>query len=186
MPMLGTRLRPALTGFGLVTLTLAGCASPRASVPSVPAAAFTTEVIAYPAEGQSDRQIRQDRYECYLWAVRQSGYDPATARAEARPAPRVIADPPSGTSTITGAVAGAVIGAAVANPRHTGDGAAVGAVVGAVAGASADASRQARADAIQAQYDARAARGTAADAKRADAYRRALSACLDARGYHVR
>ncbi|QID16620.1 glycine zipper 2TM domain-containing protein [Nitrogeniibacter mangrovi] len=177
---------PARLVAGLCVAILSGCATPRTSPPSVPAAAQAPAVIAYPARGQSDRRARQDRYECHLWAVQESGYDPATATASARPAPRVIAEPPPGTGTVTGAVAGAVIGAAVANPHHTGDGAAVGAVVGALAGAGADASRQARADAIQAEYDARAARSAATEDRRAEAYRRAISACLDARGYRVR
>jgi hypothetical protein len=39
----------------------------------------TYDVIAYPAQGQNAEQQARDRYECHGWAVRQSGFDPATA-----------------------------------------------------------------------------------------------------------
>ena len=35
------------------------------------------DVVAYPMNGQSPAQIDQDRYDCYRWAVDQSGFDPA-------------------------------------------------------------------------------------------------------------
>lgn len=35
------------------------------------------DVLAYPASGQTPEQINQDRYDCYRWAVQQSGFDPA-------------------------------------------------------------------------------------------------------------
>lgn len=162
---------------------LAGCAAPRAHAPSIPAAADTAEVLAYPLQGQGERQIRQDRYECYLWAVRQSGYDPAAETGTVEVETQVVADPPAGTATVAGAVTGAAVGALVTGPRHGGTGAAVGAVVGTLAGASVDAEHQARADAAQARYDASVIE---AENRRIEAYRRALSACLDARGYSVR
>ncbi|WP_419708427.1 DUF6515 family protein [Pseudomonas sp. NFX224] len=34
------------------------------------------DVEAYPANGQSPDQINQDGYDCYRWAVEQSGFDP--------------------------------------------------------------------------------------------------------------
>lgn len=36
-------------------------------------------LFVYPAEGQSEEQLRQDRYECHEWAVRQTGFDPTLA-----------------------------------------------------------------------------------------------------------
>ena len=35
------------------------------------------ELFVYPAHGQSQEQTRQDRYECYVWASEQSGFDPS-------------------------------------------------------------------------------------------------------------
>lgn len=35
------------------------------------------ELFVYPAHGQSVEQTGQDRYECYIWASEQSGFDPS-------------------------------------------------------------------------------------------------------------
>jgi len=37
------------------------------------------DVVAYPANGQSQAQQAQDRYDCHRWAVNQSGFDPSQA-----------------------------------------------------------------------------------------------------------
>jgi len=37
------------------------------------------DVVAYPARGQSEAQLAQDRYDCHRWAVNQSGFDPSQA-----------------------------------------------------------------------------------------------------------
>ncbi|MEN0105675.1 MAG: DUF6515 family protein, partial [Pseudomonas sp.] len=37
------------------------------------------DVVAYPARGQSEAQVAQDRYDCHRWAVNQSGFDPSQA-----------------------------------------------------------------------------------------------------------
>lgn len=34
------------------------------------------QLYIYPAKGQSDQQLADDRYECYRWSVEQTGYDP--------------------------------------------------------------------------------------------------------------
>jgi Family of unknown function (DUF6515) len=35
------------------------------------------DIFVYPAAGQNQEQTSRDRYECYLWSVEQSGYDPS-------------------------------------------------------------------------------------------------------------
>ena len=37
----------------------------------------STQVFAYPKQGQGEEQADRDRYDCHLWAVQQSGFDPA-------------------------------------------------------------------------------------------------------------
>jgi len=37
-----------------------------------------SELFVYPAQGQSEEQTGQDRYECYVWASEQSGFDPSS------------------------------------------------------------------------------------------------------------
>lgn len=168
----------------LAVVTLAGCAAPRSGPVGGAPEASSREMAVYPAQGQSARRADRDRYECHLWAVKQSGFDPARSSAQTRAlAPRVEPDPPSGTSTTMGAVAGAVVGAAVANPQRTLEGAAIGAVVGGVAGNAADNAREARAQAIEERM---ADRRDQPREQRADNYRRAITACLEGRGYTVR
>jgi hypothetical protein len=101
-----------------------------------------TDLYVYPLKGQTPDQVDRGRYECYVWATKQTGFDPS--------APNV--------------------------PPH-------GGAVGTAAEASAD--QQAQASAVAAeraenrQYSAQMERQTAN-------FRRAASACLDARGYAVR
>lgn len=51
-------------------------------------AADPYDVAAYPANGQTQQQVEQDRYDCYRYAVQQSNFDPASATYQ--PAPEVV------------------------------------------------------------------------------------------------
>ena len=46
------------------------------------------DVTAYPSNGQSQDQVNRDGYECYQYAVQQSGFDPRTATYQ--PDPSVV------------------------------------------------------------------------------------------------
>jgi hypothetical protein len=52
-----------------------------ASSGSPPAAA--SEPYVYPRQGQSDEQLKQDRFQCYRWAADQTGFDPTRANGGA-------------------------------------------------------------------------------------------------------
>jgi len=145
-----------------------------------------SRVYAAPARGQSAGRQDRDRYECHVWAVRQTGVDPSIPQPRRRAPVEVYPDPPVGTDTSAGAFSGAVIGAAVSRPRHVGDGAAIGAAAGAVLGALSDGVRQSEANRIAASYRAQAAAENSQIDASADDYRRALAACLEGRGYAVR
>jgi hypothetical protein len=41
------------------------------------------KLYVYPAAGQTAEQLGQDRYECHVWAVDQSGYDPTVGKGTA-------------------------------------------------------------------------------------------------------
>lgn len=45
--------------------------------------ALDEQLYVYPAQGQSDQQMADDRYECHRWAVEQAGYDPVDADYDA-------------------------------------------------------------------------------------------------------
>jgi hypothetical protein len=163
---------------GLAALLVACEAPPprRTVVASEPVA---PRIMVYPAQGQSPEQLERDRYQCHVWAVQQTGFDPS--RPGLPPGERVVVEPanPPGAGTAVGAIAGAILGAAIVGPRDAGFGAVFGGLTGAAVGASSDANAQAQANYEQRRLDQNYASGQAA----ASNYRRAISACLDARGY---
>jgi hypothetical protein len=145
-----------------------------------------TEVVAYPAQGQSPEQLDRDRYECHNWAVKQTGFDPSVAGVP--PHQRVVIHgpppPPPGSGIAGGAITGAVLGAIIGGPRDAGAGAAIGAIAGAAIGGAAE-QQQAQA-ARDAQDRAIERARPPGQEQRAGAYRRAITACLEGRGYTVR
>jgi uncharacterized protein YfiM (DUF2279 family) len=122
-----------------------------------------------PERGQNADAARRDRYECHQWAVEQSGTLPAAAPTE-QDAERARAERTE--HVVAGAATGAAIGGLVRavqnkNPAHGMlAGAALGAVVGAATSRPADS-------------------GAAAPDPASDPYLRALSACLEGRGYRL-
>jgi len=146
-----------------------------------------TEVVAYPAQGQTPEQLDRDRYECHNWAVRQTGFDPSLPGLPPRQRVRVVeAGPPPGTGVATGAFTGAILGAIVSNPGHTAGGAAIGAIAGAAVGAASDSARQQAVQNAEDRANSRVDERAVSQDQRAGAYRRAIAACLEGRGYTVR
>jgi hypothetical protein len=177
-----------LTLLGLVTIV--GCVTePPRQVVARPPAPPDTNVYFYPAQGHSVpfEQQDRDRYECNAWAVQQTGFDPSLPSVPPYQHVQMVAGgPPPGTGVAVGAVAGAVVGNAVSSPWHAGTGTLLGALAGAAIGGAADAERTAQNDRIaQMNADANAAQ-TATLERRASDYKRAMSSCLQGRGYIVR
>ncbi len=143
-------------------------------------------LYAYPEKGQSAAQLDRDRYECYRWAMKQTGFDPAAAEVPPHRRVRVVAGPPPGEKVVAGAVTGAVLGAAVSNPHHAGNGALIGAVAGTMVGAVAASGDEAERRRIDEAERRREQDRAAAVERKAESYRRALGACLEGRGYRVR
>lgn len=144
------------------------------------------DVYIYPAKEQTVEQLERDRYECYIWASREAGFDPAVE--DTSPQADVVRVPvgenPKRGATIAGTIIGAIAGAAIDN-RHN-RGAVIGAGVGTMVGASIENKGQQQAVA-QAQGKAEEiAREQQENSSRHADYRRAFSACLEGRGYVVR
>ena len=158
--------------------------------PTVQAPPPNTDVYAYPLHSQPPEQQDRDHYECSVWATQQTGFDPSAPGVPPHDRMRVVsAGPPPGTNTAIGAVAGAIIGAAIAPRWQSAGGALAGAVVGGAIGSAGDAANaQANAANFQAAQAASTQnrRAAALQDQKAGDYRRALSACLDGRGYSVR
>jgi hypothetical protein len=144
------------------------------------------QLYFYPNAGQTNEQQSRDHYECYNWAVSQTGFDPGQSAIPTDQRMRVVPMPPPGHDTATLAIAGAVLGALIGGPRHAVGGALIGASGGAIAGAASDSARMEYARQQEEAYAARdRARDSQLDAK-AHSFRRAMSACMEGRSYSVR
>lgn len=125
-----------------------------------------------PLHGQSADRARRDRYECHNWAVEQTGESPSSVAQQqaadqrgddaerARRAARVI-----NSASVGAAIGGLVRSTQRKNPAN---GVLAGAAIGAAVGAATGRAKDKDAD----------------DELLAD-YVRALSACLEGRGYRV-
>jgi len=159
-------------------------ASPTPS-PSTSPKTPITQVYFYPKQGQTTEQQSRDHYECYNWAMKQTGFDPSQSSIPSERRVKVVPMPPPGHDIVALAIAGAVLGALIGGPYHSGQGALIGAGSGALIGAASDASRQQYAEQMEEAY-ARSdqALDTRYEVKARD-FRRAMSACLEGRGYSV-
>jgi len=188
-----TSVRSVLT---LTVLAVAGLLSACATTPpptsrppppppppayAPPPPQVNTTVYAYPLHGQPPQQQDRDHYECSIWATQQTGFDPSAPGVPPQQQVHVVSGPPPGSGTAAGVVTGAILGAAIAGPWRAPGGALAGAVVGGAIGTAAEASAR------QTQtYTVTDQRALAQIQQKAGNYRRALSACLDARGYSVK
>ena len=180
--------------------------TPAASLALIVGAAFTAlaparepvpgRLFVSPAKGQPQAQLDQDRYDCHVWARQQSGFDPshappAPAGATATATRVPVADNPSAGATAKGTLAGAVIGGVLGAHDHDALGGAVlGAAVGGLAGGTIemDGQRKVEREARDKAREIATQRATEdeAQAQRRTDYRRAITACLEGRGYTVR
>lgn len=174
-----------------------------ASQPPAPAwsPAKSIGMFAYPKNQQNADQQLKDESECYGSAKQNTGSDPQGTppiapttqdlqAAQQQAAQQAGKDVPKGgtvAGSARGAAGGAVVGAIAGN---AGTGAAIGATVGAMSGrrrqreAEAQAKQQAAQKTAQSQQQAQAQENAQHQA-RIDSFKRAFSACMDARGYSV-
>jgi hypothetical protein len=137
----------------------------------------TAKLFVYPAKGQSQQQQKEDEFECYKWAVQQSGIDPLNLPKTEAPAPETG---PTG-GAIVGAAKGAAAGAAIgAIAGDAGKGAAIGAVAGGLGGrrqgkmAQEQQNQQAQANAAAKEQEIR------------NTFAKAFSVCLEGKGYTIK
>jgi Glycine zipper len=184
----GTMPRVAIFAAATLAVVLSGCVVPPPPRPvPPPPPPVQTNIYAYPSNGQTAEQQDRDRYDCYQWAIQQTGFDPSSPSIPPHERIQVVSGPPAvvpGSGVAAGAVTGAVLGAIVSRPRDAGAGALVGAVLGGVLGGAAESAQnqqaaQANTRVVERQQSVQLER------KAAD-FRRAAGACLEARGYSVR
>jgi hypothetical protein len=135
------------------------------------------KLYVFPSKEQSKQQQKADEFECYKWAMEQSGIDPLNPpKVEAAP----VQSGPDG-SAVVGAAKGAAAGVAIgAIAGDAGKGAAIGAVAGALAGrkagkqAQSQQNQQAQANQAKAEQDLK------------DSFKKAFSVCIEGKGYTVK
>ena len=147
----------------------------------VTAPAMADDLIIYPKKGQSEEQKEKDKFECYSWAKKETGFDPMEI-------PKATAPPPQKqtqkSSAIKGAAGGAAVGAvggAIAG--DAGKGAAAGAAVGGLLGAAKRQDQIRREEEAQKQWEQEQ---VGQYTQKRNTYNRAYSACLEARDYTVK
>jgi hypothetical protein len=162
-------------------LAASGCISqPEPEIEAAPPVPPVSTVYFYPGRGQSAQQQDRDKYECNRWAVKQTGFDPSAPHVPPHLRVATVEEANAAATGITvGAATGALIGAAMFRPWEAGAGALAGAVTGAAVGGIVASSAAQQAQATAANRQAAELEQQARD------YRRALSACLEGRGYTV-
>lgn len=132
-------------------------------------------LFIYPSKGQSKQQQKTDEFDCYKWAMDQSGVDPLNL-------PKVEAQVQTGPTggAVRGAARGAAAGAAIgAITGDAGEGAAVGAIVGGLAGRRQGQQQQAQQN-QQAQANA-----NAEEQDMINKFKKAFSVCMQGKEYTI-
>jgi len=148
-------------------------------------------LYVYPEKGQSQEKMEEDKFQCYQWAVKQTGFNPSQTPAPGASTPSSA--PPAGKESGRGGgvVAGAAIGGTIGLIRKNNRpwdrnaglrGAATGALVG---GLFSGRKRRMEAEQQQAAEHQQAAQQTSAYDNNKANYNNAYSACLKGRGYSV-
>jgi hypothetical protein len=167
------------SAFGMFTVVigmgLLACAPRGYVVHTRPATATpvpSTTVYFYPVRGQSREQQDRDRYECYLWAVKQTGFDPGQTQLAPHQRVEVRPEAPPGSDMAAGAVGGAIVGSMMSSHHDSGFGLVFGALTGAMLGAASDQERERQAAQVQRHYDAKEAQRYSRTERQARDYQR--------------
>lgn len=158
-------------------------------------------MYAYPKNQQSADQQLKDENDCFASAKQQSGIDPqapapVTKTEEQKKAEQQAAADNAKQAKggrVKGAARGAAGGAAIGAiaDDEAGKGAAAGATAGVIVGGAKQrrankASKQQAAQATAQQQQQQEAQANAAHQQGIDTFKRAFSACMDARGYSIK
>jgi len=136
----------------------------------------TGGMVVFPSKDQSKQQQKEDEFECYKWAMEQTGIDPLNL-------PKVEAQVQTGPTggAVRGAAGGAAAGAAIgAIAGDAGMGAAIGATAGALRGRRAGQQAQAQ------QNSQSQAQASATNEEVKNKFKKAFAACMEGKGYTIK
>ncbi len=144
--------------------------------------ASAQNAFVYPAQGQSQEQQNQDHGSCHVWAVQQSGFDPANPQvAGGASSPQPEAQQGGiGRGAVRGGLVGVGVGAIAGD---AGKGAAIGALGGGLVGGMRRNDQRRRQAQQQQNYQQQQ---QAALNQGSSNYHRAFAVCMEGRGYTVK
>lgn len=161
-----------------------GSCPPGYTCQTLPSRASQVGLYVFPSAGQTKGVQLSEEQQCYDWAQQQSGIDPTKVTANTDSAAKAAGDKASSATqgaavggAARGAAAGALIGAAAGD---AGTGAAIGAASGAIAG------RRARRGAKAQAEQAGANQAVAVANDKIVQFKKAMSVCLEGKGYTVK
>lgn len=134
------------------------------------------KLYVFPTNEQSQQQQKKDEFECYQWALEQTGIDPLNL-------PKVEVEVQSGPTggAVRGAARGAAAGAAIgAIAGDAGEGAAIGAAAGGMRGRRSGKQAQAQ------QNQQSQANAAATEQEMKDSFKKAFSVCMEGKGYTIK
>lgn len=135
-------------------------------------------IYIFPGQGQDQETQDKDEFDCYKWAVNESGIDPMNLpEVQAQEVPGGMGAAGAVGGAARGAAAGAIIGAISGD---AGKGAAIGAAAGGMGGMRAGRTARARAQ-QQSQAQARQQ-----EQNMLNEFKKAFSVCMEAKGYTVK
>jgi hypothetical protein len=147
----------------------------------LPGFVLASELVIYPAKGQSNEQMEKDKYECYSWAKGQSGFDPMAPPTTSTPPPAKEAPKGGvGRGAVVGGLGGLAVGAIAGDARK---GALIGGTSGALIGGIRRSGQKSQESQKQKQWEQQQVNQY--NQSRSD-YNRAQAACLEGRGYTVK
>jgi hypothetical protein len=168
---------------------------------AAPSPAKSLGVFAYPQKQQSADQQLKDENECFASAKQETGIDPQAPPPAAKTEEQKKAEQQAAADNakqakggrVKGAAKGAAGGAAIGAVAddEAGKGASAGAVAGTVVGGAKQrranrASKQQAAQATAQQQQQEEAQAKGKYQQGIDTFKRAFSACMDARGYSIK
>jgi outer membrane lipoprotein SlyB len=142
--------------------------------------ALAQDPIIFPAKGQTQDQLEQDKFSCYQWAKNETGFDPMQTPTASSPPPQQQA---GRGGALKGAAVGAGVGAIVKRDDSRSKGAGTGAVIGGVLGGAKQAGQRRQDEQARQQWEQQQANEYS---QKRDTYNRAFSACMESKGYTVK
>ena len=137
------------------------------------------DLMIFPAKGQSDATMEQDKFSCYGWAKGQTGFDPMKTPTTSTPPPSAQKSS-TGGAVARGALGGAALGAIIGDSSKS---AKRGAAAGGLFKGVKQSSSNRAADQKTEQWKQQEASNYANNRNQ---YNRAYSACLEGKGYTVK